>query len=126
MTSKEAIRISTNLSDAELTAVKTFVRVIREKFFDRIIAVALFGSKARGDDHPESDIDLIVITDSEEMAFRSALWQIASEISLEYNVLISARIYGKNHWDKTRQLGLPISKIIISESIPLTPEPIPM
>lgn len=115
-----------HLSDAEKTAVTIFVRDIREQFHDRIFAVALFGSKARGDDDPESDIDLIVIVDSEDREFRSALWRIASENSLEYNVLISARIYSQKRWEKTRQIGLPFSKAIVNESIPLTPERIPI
>ena len=115
-----------HLSDAEKTAVTIFVRDIRELFHDRIFAVALFGSKARGDDDPESDIDLIVIVDSEDREFRSALWRIASENSLEYNVLISARIYSQKRWEKTRQIGLPFSKAIVNESIPLTPERIPI
>ena len=112
-----------HLSDAEKAALTIFVRDIREQFHDRIFAVALFGSKARGD---ESDIDLIVIVDSEDREFRSALWRIASENSLEYNVLISARIYSRKRWEKTRQIGLPFSKAIINESIPLTPEGIPI
>jgi len=115
-----------HLSDAEKAALTIFVRDIREQFHDRIFAVALFGSKARGDDDPESDIDLIVIVDSEDREFRSALWRIASENSLEYNVLISARIYSRKRWEKTRQIGLPFSKAIINESIPLTPEGIPI
>jgi len=116
----------TRLSDTEKIAVKTFVHDIREQFQDQILAVALFGSKARGDDDPESDIDLIVIADSEDREFRSALWRIASKISLKYNVLISARIYSKKRWEKTCEIGLPISIAIINESIPLTPERIPI
>jgi predicted nucleotidyltransferase len=115
-----------HLSDTEKIAVTTFVHATREQFHDRILAVALFGSKARGDDDPESDIDLIVIADSEDSEFRSALWRIASEISLEYNVIISARIYSKKRWEKTRRIGLPFSKAIINESIPLTLERIPI
>lgn len=114
------------LSEIEQTAVTTYVRDIRRQYPDRILAVALFGSKARGDDDPESDIDLLVITDSENSEFRSALWRIASEISLDYNVLISTHIYSRKRWLKTRQIGLPFSRAIITDNIPLTPEPIPV
>lgn len=40
---------------------------------EQILEVVLFGSKARGDDNPESDIDFLVITNSESYDFRSAL-----------------------------------------------------
>jgi len=88
--------------------------------------VALFGSKARGDDDPESDIDLLVICDAEDRQFRSDLWRKASEISLEQSVLISVRIYSQARWQKARQIGLPFTRKIIADCIPLTPEPVPI
>jgi predicted nucleotidyltransferase len=114
-----------HLSSHEKSAVATYINTIRDQFQDQIIAVALIGSKARGDDDPESDIDLIVIVKSEADGFRSKLWKIASEISLENNVLISPRIFSQDRWEKTRELGLPFSKIILEENIKLTPEGIP-
>ena len=115
-----------HLSVTEQSALKTYVNLIRSRYPQRIMAVALFGSKARGDDDPESDLDLIVIVDSEDNPFRSALWKIASEISLEYNILISARIFSQNRWEKTRSFRLPLYRGIVTNQIPLTPERIPV
>jgi predicted nucleotidyltransferase len=114
------------LSDTERTAITAYVQAIRKQHPDRIQAVALFGSKARGDDDPESDIDLLVICDSEDRQFRSDLWRKASEISLEQSVLISVRVYSQARWQKARRIGLPFTSEIIADSIPLTPEPIPV
>ena len=114
------------LSDTERAAITAYVQAIRRQYPERIQAVALFGSKARGDDDPESDIDLLVICDSEDRQFRSALWRIASEISLEKSVLISVRIYSQERWQRARQIGLPFTSEIISDSIPLTPESFPI
>ena len=114
----------THLSDIEQAAITSYVQAIREQYPDRILAVALFGSKARGDDDPESDIDVLVVCDSEDREFRSDLWRMASEISL-VNVLISARIYSQARWQNARQMGLPFTRKIIADSISLTPEPIP-
>jgi predicted nucleotidyltransferase len=120
------ISAPTSLSESEQTAISTYVQAIRRQYPNRILAVALFGSKARGDDDPESDIDLLVICDSEDRLFLSALWRKASEISLEQGVLISVRIYSQERWHKSRQIGLPFTREIISDSVPLTPEPIPI
>jgi predicted nucleotidyltransferase len=113
------------LSDTESAAITAYVQAIQKQYPDRIQAVALFGSKARGDDDPESDIDLLVICDFEDRQFCSALWRKASEISLEQSVLISVRIYSQERWLRARQIGLPFTSKIISDSVPLTPEPIP-
>jgi predicted nucleotidyltransferase len=115
-----------SLSATEQAAITAYVQAIQRQYPDRIRAVALFGSKARGDDDPESDIDLLVICDSEDRQFRSALWRKASEISLDQNVLISVRVYSQERWQRARQIGLPFTSEIISDSIPLTPEPLPV
>ena len=115
-----------SLSATEQAAITAYVQAIQRQYPDRIRAVALFGSKARGDDDPESDIDLLVICDSEDRQFRSALWKKASEISLEQSVLLSIRIYSQARWQKARQIGLPFTREIIADSLSLTPEPIPI
>ncbi len=111
-----------HLSATEQIALDSFVSLIRSRFPERVLAVALYGSKARGDDDPESDLDLIVIVDSEDSTFKSELWKIASEISLDQNLLISARIIGKERWEKTKKLRLPLYRGIVESHLPLTPE----
>lgn len=38
-----------------------FVAALRRQFGERLFTVALFGSRARGDDRPDSDIDLLIV-----------------------------------------------------------------
>jgi len=85
----------------------------------------LFGSKARGDADSESDIDLVVLIDAETSEFRSRLWRIASEISLEYNVVLSPHVFGQARWDEMRRMRLPLYRAVVADGVPLTPEPIP-
>jgi len=48
------------LKDNEREAIREATRMLKEKF--PVKKVILFGSKARGDDNPESDIDLLLLT----------------------------------------------------------------
>lgn len=43
------------------TNCEAIVRALRERLGDDLVAVALFGSRARGDSRPGSDLDLFVI-----------------------------------------------------------------
>jgi predicted nucleotidyltransferase len=45
---------------------RTVAQDLRRMYGDRLQAVLLFGSWARGDAHPESDIDLLVVLDRVE------------------------------------------------------------
>jgi predicted nucleotidyltransferase len=118
-------RSLSHLTPNERNATREYVARIREHFPDHIRAVMLFGSKARGDADAESDIDLLVLVDVETNQFRSELWHIASDVSLEYNVVLSPRVFGQTRWDETRRIRLPLYRAIVADGIPLAPEGIP-
>jgi uncharacterized protein len=68
----------------------------------RLIAVYLFGSYARGDFTENSDLDVMIVLDTytsywEELV-RSA--QLASDLSLEYGITISRTIMTEEQWEK--------------------------
>jgi hypothetical protein len=56
---------------------------------------------------------------------RSQLWRIASDVSLEYNVLLSPRVFGQARWEEVRRMRLPLYWAIVADAIPLTPEGVP-
>ena len=111
-----------HLTPNDRAAVDEYVTRIRSRFPDRVLSVILFGSKARGDADAESDIDLVVLVDAEDEAFRFELWRIASRVSLEYNVVISASVFGRARWAETRRIRLPLYRAIEADGIPLTSE----
>lgn len=119
------VRSLSQLAPNDRAAVIDYVDRIRNRFTDRVRAVILFGSKARGDADAESDIDLLVLVDAENSQFRSELWRIASDVSLDYNVVLSPRIFGEARWAETRRIRLPLYRAIVADGVPLTSEHIP-
>ncbi len=114
------------LTPNDRAAVVEYIEYIRGHFPDRILAVVLFGSKARGDADDESDIDLLVLVDVEDNEFRSELWNIASDVSLDRNVVLSPRVFSQARWDETRRIRMPLYRAIEADGVPLTPERIPV
>ena len=119
------VRSLSQLSPNDRAAVIDYVDRIRNRFTGRVRAVILFGSKARGDADAESDIDLLVLVDAENSQFRSELWRIASDVSLDYNVVLSPRVFGEARWAETRRIRLPLYRAIVADGVPLTSEHIP-
>ncbi len=118
-------RSLSHLTSNERAAVTEYIARIRSCFPDRVLAVILFGSKVRGDADVESDIDLLVLVDTENNEFRSELWRVASDVSLDYNVVLSPRVFGQARWTETRRIRLPLYRAIMADGVPLTSERIP-
>ncbi len=102
-------------------AVEEYLARLRDRFPGRILSVTLFGSKARGDADPESDIDLLLVVDAENRQFRSELWRMASDLSLDHNLVISVRVFAKERCAETRRLRLPLYRAVAAEGIMLSP-----
>ncbi len=54
---------------------------LQSRFGDRLRDLRLFGSKVRGDDHDESDIDILVLLDGCTQEDRNVVWDLAWSIS---------------------------------------------
>ena len=73
-------------------------RYSRDVFGDKLCAVKLYGSYARGDFDDESDIDIMIVADispEERERYRSKLFDDIYELNLEYGVLVSIFIQDK-------------------------------
>ncbi len=94
------------LSQAETQALQAFTARLRQAFPDQVYQIFLFGSKARGEGNADSDIDVLVITFAEDRSLRHAIIDLASDFSLEYNVLLSPRVISDQRWRSKQGFGL--------------------
>lgn len=95
-----------------LSKIKTLVKEI-----DRDADVILYGSRARGDEHPDSDWDILILVNSiadldYERIFRHRFY----EIELEIGEAFSISVYNKNEW-RSKYWMTPLFQNIASEGI---------
>lgn len=78
----------------------------------------LFGSRARGDNHSDSDWDILILVDSMKVTndiedkFRDQLY----DIELETGQVISVFIYPKHYWDVSLKYS-PLYKNVKNEGV---------
>jgi predicted nucleotidyltransferase len=75
-------------------------QALSDLYGDRLRHLTLFGSQARGDSHPESDIDVLVVlrapvNPGEEI---KRTGKIVSDLSLNYDVVISCLFMDETHY----------------------------
>lgn len=80
--------------------------------------VILFGSKARGDDDSESDIDLLVLTSRAlSRGERHAMTDAIFPLQLRHDVVLSVLILPAQEWDSGIVSVLPIHDEIIDQGV---------
>lgn len=82
-----------------------------------LITLLLYGSYARGDPGPESDLDILIILDDYNLYSREIkrTSKLISELSLKYEVSISRKIIRQQTWLNGDS---PLLRNVRSEAIP--------
>ena len=88
------------LSTEEKSALKHFKAGLSQALGAQLIELKLFGSKARGDDIPNSDIDVLVIVSSGDWHIRNKVYDVATDVLLQLDVCISPKVISKNRFDQ--------------------------
>lgn len=66
-----------------------FVQEIQKRLGAHLKQVILFGSRARGDNVPDSDYDCLIILDEVSPAVKDAIDEVAGEVLYRYNIVLS-------------------------------------
>jgi predicted nucleotidyltransferase len=111
------VELSERLNSNEQKAIQTFLTRLRTHYPDRVFQAILFGSKARGDGQPDSDIDILLVVDSDKWRFQHAISDVASDVSLEYSVLIGPRVIGQANWKEMAQERFSLYENVAREAI---------
>jgi len=93
------------LSTKEKSALQQFKAGLNLAIGAQLIELKLFGSKARGDDKPDSDIDLLVIVATDDWHIRDKVYDVATDILLQMDVCISPKVISKNRFDQLCKEG---------------------
>lgn len=110
------------LADGDLAAMRDLVWRLRNVLDDGLCRVTVFGSKARGDAHPDSDIDVLVVVRGRSVPYRT-LWNtvadIAWQVELTHGVVLSLVLKSDAEFDRMRKAGLLLATEIEQDGVNL-------
>ena len=110
------------LGSKERLALADFVNQVRERYDGQVLATLLYGSQARGEAAPDSDLDLLVITAVADPFLHDSLRSLGARVSLEHNVLLSVLTISQDDWANMAAQRFSLWQNIHAEGVELTPE----
>ena len=107
------------LDPAERKAIRAFTRRLKKALGKRLISVLLFGSKARGDDKKNSDIDIYVLVRRDSQLVDKRIARVTGDILNDYDILISPVSYDLREERINVRMGSFFFEAVKTEGIPL-------
>ena len=111
------------IDELRVKALETFIDKLKEREGDNLLKVVLFGSVARGDSRPYSDIDVFVLMRN---GAYSELVERITEIYIDINieegeckVWLSPFVVSQEEYLEHKAFGVPIYHIIDEEGVVL-------
>lgn len=89
--------------------LEKYVENLKEIYGDDLLQVSLFGSYARGDYGPDSDIDILIIVKGNKHdanAYNNALCGMSVDFNMEHNVWIQAIDMDSEYFYKWRNASM--------------------
>ena len=101
----------------EKTALDELKKVLRERY--GVTSMMVYGSKARGDDSSDSDIDVMIVLDNDTFQVEAAMDELVYDINLTHDCLISVVFFGRRELEDGPLGESPLYKRILAEGIPV-------
>ncbi len=113
------MRHSPSLSASEAAAIGEFMTAARATLGTELKDARLFGSRARGEGHEWSDLDIALIVGAEGRAKRHQLYDLAFDIGLSHGVELAPLVIEEPRFQELVRRERLIAMDIAAEGIPL-------
>jgi predicted nucleotidyltransferase len=109
------------LTEVEQRALREFVTQLQERLDGGLLSVTLFGSRARGTGGPDSDLDVLVVVEQDDLAVCRAIRYLAADVWLAHGHFISTRIWSREKMERMEREPTLLARNIQREGINLLP-----
>ena len=83
------------------------------------MALKLFGSKARGDGHSESDVDVLVVVTERTRLLNDFIINLVCDIINSTGVFLEVVTYSRKEFENAQELEHPFAQNIARDSVAL-------
>ena len=106
------------LTDEEKTALRELKGALKLFLGDRLVRFVLYGSKARGDYHSGSDLDVAIVVKGLTTVLKHQILDKVADIEFKYLMPVSTLVLSEEDFNKLKQRERRIALDIERDGIP--------
>ncbi len=103
------------LSLTENIALQKVIKHLKRVCKDQLVSIIIYGSKARGDFTPDSDIDLLVLVHNRQALNRDKIYDFLMDDAIGYDLNFSLNIYDFKEFEHLAAIKAPFAANIKRE-----------
>jgi uncharacterized protein len=88
-----------NLRDNEAAALRELKERLTREF--NVVEMKLYGSKARGDSTPGSDVDVLIVLEDYNWEAEKAVYNLCYDVGLDRGVFIAPSLYTRPEYESS-------------------------
>ncbi len=105
------------LSRDEREWLQAYRKALTERHPEAVSRLLLYGSKARGTAHADSDLDVLLIVKNELARLKRELRHIGYSLAATSEALPSILAYTEEEWESRRQSGSPFRRNVERDAV---------
>ena len=105
------------LTPDEQSWLDAYCQLLKEQYPSIVTRMVIYGSKARGDDHPDSDLDVLLIVKNEAAHLKRQLRRHGYELAATSDAVPSILAYTQDEWESRKKSGSPFQQAIERDAV---------
>jgi predicted nucleotidyltransferase len=107
------------LTNVEHQALSRFRDALQSLLGENLLSIRLFGSRARGEQTEESDLDVLVLVQKKDRALCRRIVEESLEVDLTYGINLAPTILSAEEYRQNRECGTPFYHNVEREGVAL-------
>lgn len=106
-----------SLNEDEKNWLEQYQSAIESSHPNKVVRMAVFGSKARGDAGEKSDLDILLLVNDDSVDLRFSLQEIGYRLTQSLPIFPSIFVYPQVEWEALKEDGFPFQEAVEREAV---------
>ncbi len=105
------------LTSDEHAWLDAYRQELNEQYPGAVNRMVIYGSKARGEAHPDSDVDVLLIVKNDAGHLKRPMRRIGYELAATSDAVPSILSYTQDEWETRKESGSPFQQAVERDAV---------